>query len=77
MVTRVLVSLQAGADQAAALADLDALGSASVRSPQLELPDVAVAEVDDTAVEPEEWAHRAAAVPGVQTAEVDRIRWSY
>lgn len=76
MATRVLVSMTAGADPTPLVSDLTALGSATVQGPQAELPDVVIATVDEAQTDPQSWADRAAQLPGVQTAEVDRMRFS-
>ncbi len=77
MATRVLVSLIVGSDPQPVITALTALGAVSVRPPQAELPEVLVAEVDEATGPPQEWAERAARLPGVEAAEVDRMRWGY
>lgn len=77
MATRVLISFRAGSDPGPILAGLTALGAESVQAPRPELPEVCIATVDETTVEPEQWALRATELPGVQAAEVDRMRFSY
>jgi hypothetical protein len=76
MATRVLVTLQSGADVDDVLRRLTGLGDGDVQPPQPELPDVCVATVDDQRIAAEAWAEKAAAVPGVAAAEVDRLRWT-
>ncbi|HEY5821578.1 MAG TPA: hypothetical protein VIT20_06360 [Propionibacteriaceae bacterium] len=77
MATRVLISLLAGSDPRPVLTGLTELGAETVQPPQPELPDVCIATVDESTVEPDEWALRAARLPGVQGAEVDRMRFSF
>lgn len=76
MTTRVLVTLQPDAAVADVVGRLTALGDAEVRPPQPELPDVCVASVDEHRTTPQQWATRAARVPGVANAEVDQLRWT-
>lgn len=76
MATRVLVSMTAGADPTPVVSDLEGLGAATVQPPQAELPDVVIATIDEEQTDPQSWAERAAQLPGVQTAEVDRMRFS-
>ncbi|GGM95714.1 hypothetical protein GCM10009721_22710 [Terrabacter tumescens] len=74
MATRVLVTLSGESDPEEVVRALRALGPSTVHAPAPELPDVAVAEVDDDAVE--SFVRDAQSVDGVSVAEVDALRYT-
>jgi hypothetical protein len=74
MATRVLVTLSGESDPEEVVRALRALGPSTVHAPAPELPDVAVAEVDDDAVE--SFVRDARSVDGVSVAEVDALRYT-
>ncbi|HEU5486040.1 MAG TPA: hypothetical protein VFU98_14115 [Microlunatus sp.] len=76
MATRVLVTVRSDADVDDVVTRLTGLGDAEVQPPQPELPGVCVATVDEQRTAADAWAAKAASVPGVAGAEVDRLRWS-
>ncbi|EWT03681.1 hypothetical protein N865_08795 [Intrasporangium oryzae NRRL B-24470] len=71
MATRVLVTLSGDSDPERVVHALRDLGPATVHAPAPELPGVAVAEVDDDAVE--SFVHDARSIEGVSVAEVDTL----
>jgi hypothetical protein len=76
MSTRVLVSLRTGTDPEPVITALRAIGVESIQPPQPELPDVCIAVIDESRVASNEWIGRASRVPGVQSAEVDQLRFT-
>lgn len=72
--TRVLVTLSTDADQGAVVAELSALGLGQVAAPAPELPDVAIAEVEDSAADT--FIEAAQAVAGVAVAERETLSFS-
>lgn len=74
MATRVLVTLSGESDPEEVVRALRALGPSTVHAPAPELPDVAIAEVDDDAVE--SFVRDAQSVDGVSVAEVDALRYT-
>jgi len=52
-------------------------GAESVAPPQPELPNVCIAVINELATQPDQWISRASQIKGVQTAELDQMRWSY
>jgi hypothetical protein len=76
MSTRVLVSLRPGIDPGPVLAALRAIGVESIQPPQPELPDVCIAVINETKFPPQAWIARASQVPGVESAEVDQLRFT-
>ena len=73
MAKRVLVTVTPDADPDEVTASLRAAGATRVTPPRPELPGVAVAEVpDDDSVTLEQLE----ALPGVERAEPDELRWS-
>ena len=78
MSTRVLITLEPTTDPEPlvdALMNLD--GAESVAPPQPELPNVCIAVINELATPPDQWISRASQIKGVQTAELDQMRWSY
>lgn len=71
MATRVLVTLSGESDPEHVVRALRELGPVTVRAPAPELPGVAVAEVDDDAVE--SFVHDARSIEGVSVAEIDTL----
>lgn len=74
MATRVLVTLSGESDPEQVVRALRDLGPATVHAPAPELPGVAVAEVDDDAVE--SFVHDARSIEGVSVAEVDTLSYT-
>lgn len=72
--TRVLVTLSADADQAAVVAELSDLGLGEVAAPAPELPDVAIADVDDAAAD--SFIEAAQALDGVAVAERETLSFT-
>ncbi|MGO4602462.1 hypothetical protein [Terrabacter sp. 2YAF2] len=71
MATRVLVTLSGESDPEHVVRALRDLGPVRVQAPAPDLPGVAVAEVDDDAVE--SFVHDARSIEGVSVAEIDTL----
>jgi hypothetical protein len=65
--TRVLVTLSTDADHDSVVTELSGLGLGAVAPPAPELPDVAIADVDEATTD--DFIAAAQAVPGVVVAE--------
>jgi hypothetical protein len=74
MATRVLVTLSGESDPEHVVRALRDLGPVTVRAPAPELPGVAVAEVDDDALE--SFVHDARSIEGVSVAEIDPLSYT-
>jgi hypothetical protein len=75
-VSRLLVTLSAGADPAPVADGLRALGAVRVAGPRAALPDVVVADFDDASPARDDLVAAVRTVPGVASAEPEVLRWS-